>query len=98
MKEQKYITQEEYDAALAEEFKLVASKEVLNEVEVNSYFVDALIDQVTSDLAEKYGYEEKHANNIFYSGGYKIYATMDPDIQETVDSVCRYGQLFSYKL
>lgn len=87
MKEQNYITQEEYDAALAEEFKLVASKEVLNEVEVNSYFVDALIDQVTSDLAEKYGYEEKHANNIFYSGGYKIYATMDPDIQETVDKV-----------
>ncbi len=87
MLEQGYITQEEHDNALKEELNLVASKEELNESEVNNYFVDALIVQVTNDLAKKYGWDSAHASQNFYSGGYKIYATLDPDIQSTVDEV-----------
>lgn len=87
MYDQGYITKEEYEAAKNEELNLVASKEELNETEINSYFVDALINQVVDDLCEKYGYEEKRAKNMFYSGGYKIYATMDPAIQSTMEEV-----------
>ena len=94
---QKLITQEEHDAALAEEFKLVASKEALNENEVNNYFVDALIAQVTKDIAEKYGYDLTHAANNFYSGGYKIYATIDPEIQATVDKVFSDSKKYGLK-
>lgn len=87
MLEEKYITQEEYDAAMKEELNVVASREELNETEVNNYFVDALIVQVTNDLAEKYGWDEVHAAENFYTGGYKIYATLDTEIQTTVDEV-----------
>ncbi len=94
MLQEKYITQEEYDAALKEEFKIIASREELNETAVNNYYVDALIVEVTNDLAEKYGWSQEEAANNFYSGGYKIYATLDPDIQETVDSVFSNSELY----
>lgn len=97
MHEQKYITDEEYEQAKNEELVVTASKEVLNEVEVNSYFVDALITQVTNDLADKYGYEPSHASNNFYSGGYKIYATIDPSIQQTVNSVFEDTKTYTLK-
>ncbi len=87
MLEQGYITKEEHEAALKEELNVVASREQLNESEVNNYFVDALIVQVTDDLADKYGWDEAHAVKNFYSGGYKIYATLDPKVQSTVDEV-----------
>ena len=97
MLQQKKITKEEHDAALAEEFNLVASKEALNENEVNNYFVDALISQVTKDIAEKYGYDLTHAANNFYSGGYKIYATIDPEVQANVDKVFSNSEKYGLK-
>lgn len=96
MYNQGYITKEEYDAAKAEEIKIVANDEALNESEVNSYFVDALIGQVTDDLVEKYGYERNHASNLFYTGGYKIYATVDTSIQAVMESI--YANTDKYQL
>ncbi len=87
MLDQGYITKEEYEAVSKEELNLVASREQLNELEVNNYFIDALIVDVTNDLAEKYGWDSAHAAENFYSGGYKIYATIDPEIQAAVDGV-----------
>lgn len=97
MLEEKYITQEEYDAAIDEELNLVASKDQLNESEVNNYFVDALIVQVTNDLADKYGWDKTNAASNFYSGGYKIYATLDPAVQETVDEVFSNSEKYGLK-
>ena len=87
MKDQDYINDSEYEAALAEELNIVASKDVLNESEINSYFVDALIEDVINDLVEKYGYEKNHASKNFYSGGYKIYATLDTKVQDNLEKV-----------
>ena len=97
MLEQGYITQEEYDNAMQEELKLVASREELNETEVNNYFVDALIVDVTNDLAKKYGWDDAHAASNFYSGGYKIYATIDPKIQSAVDEVFSDSEKYGLK-
>ena len=97
MYSQDYINKTEYENALKEKFKLVASKKVLNETETNSYFVDAIINQVTNDIAEKYGYDKTHASNNFYSGGYKIYTTLDPDIQSTVDKVFNDSKTYGIK-
>ena len=55
------------------------------EEEINNYFVDTLIEQVTADLAEKYNCEEGIASQMLYSGGYKIYATIDTDIQTLLE-------------
>ena len=97
MLEQGYITKEEHEAALKEELNVIASREELNESEVNNYFVDALIVQVTEDLAEKYGWDEAHAAANFYNGGYKIYATVDPEIQSTVDAVFSDAKTYGIK-
>lgn len=87
MKSQGYITEEEYEEAKNTELKVTAVKEVLNQNEVNSYFIDALINQVSSDLAKKYGYDKSHADQMFYNGGYKIYATIDTDMQAAAEKV-----------
>ncbi len=97
MLEQGYITKDEHEAALKEELNVVASREQLNESEVNNYFVDALIVNVTNDLADKYGWDSAHAAENFYSGGYKIYATVDPEIQSTVDEVFSNSEAYGIK-
>lgn len=87
MYDQKYITKEEYEAAIAEEVTITADKSSIKEMEINNYFVDALIDDVVDALVEKYNFDESYAEQNFYNGGYKIYATMDPEIQEIIESV-----------
>lgn len=80
-----YITKDEYDAALAEKVKIVADKSTIKEVEINNYFVDALIDDVIDALVEKYDCDEAYAEQKFYNGGYKIYSTMDVGIQKKLE-------------
>jgi len=94
---QKYITKKQYDEALKEKINIVANDDALNESEINSYFVDALITQVTDDLVEKYGYERTHASNLFYTGGYKVYATVDTNIQEAMESVFENSEKYALK-
>ena len=97
MLDQGYITEEEYNTAINEELKIVADKRVLNQDTVNSYFVDALITEVSEDLAEKYGYDQAHANKLFYTGGYKIYATVDTDIQAAAEEVFSNSKTYAVK-
>ena len=51
---------------------------------VNSFFVDALVDDVLEDLINA-GYTENQAFYLLYSGGLKIYSTQDPAIQKICD-------------
>lgn len=87
MLEQGFIDQAQFDASYNEDLNIVANKENLNEIEVNSYFVDALFEDVVNGLMEKYGYDRTHAEMNFYNGGYKIYATLDPSIQSAAEEV-----------
>lgn len=87
MKSQGFISEEEYNAAIGEELKLVERNGDVKDTEINSWFVDALIDQVKDDLVAKYGYDPKYASNLFYSGGFKIYATLDSKVQSALESV-----------
>lgn len=81
MKEQKLITEAEYNEAINEDVKIVANKDATANNDINSYFIDALITDVSRDLAEKYGYDIARAERLFYNGGYKIYATVDTKMQ-----------------
>lgn len=87
MYDQGYITKEEYDAAVAEELVVVADSSALKETEINSYFTDALIEDVIDTLTKVYGYEPSHASVNFYNGGYKIYSTIDPKVQKSLENV-----------
>lgn len=95
MLDQGYITQAEYDEAIAEEINVVASNKSA-EVQINSYFVDALIDQVVDDLCKEYNYDQKAAGILFYNAGYKIYTTLDPKIQTILETV--YADSATYGL
>ena len=97
MLEQKYITEEEYNAVKDTEASLIADGSAGNDTAINSYFVDALIDQVVEDMCKKYNYDEKAADILFYSAGYKIYATIDPDIQAALESVYKDSATYGLK-
>ncbi len=83
---QGYITQVEYEDALADDVYAriqVVDEETADDT-VNSYFVDALTNQLIDDLIEA-GYNETQAYTLLYSGGLKIYSTQDPAIQSICD-------------
>lgn len=87
MYDQGYITKAEYDEAVATPVEVVADSEILKEKEINSYFVDALYEDVVNELIRVYGFDRSHAEKNFYNGGYKIYATINPDVQSAIDKV-----------
>ena len=86
MRDQGYITQEEYDEAMADDvYSRIQIADSENEdSSVNTYFVDALTDDVLEDLIAA-GYNETQAYTLLYSGGLKIYSTQDPKIQKICD-------------
>ncbi len=88
MLEQGYIDQAEYDSAMADNVysRIQVVNDEVDESLVNSYFVDALTDDVLADLMAA-GYNETQAFTLLYSGGLKIYSTQDPDIQKICDDV-----------
>lgn len=97
MYDQGYITEEEYNDAVAQELTVVSNEEDVQDSEINSYFVDALIDQVIADLVTEYGYDEKYAANLFYTGGFKIYATLDPAVQSAMEAVYTDSATYALK-
>ena len=89
MVEQGYITEEEEAEALKDD--VYARIQVQNETYTaekdspNSYFTDAVIQQVAEDLQKDRGYTQAQANHLLYSGGLRIYTTMEPAIQNIID-------------
>ncbi len=87
MLEQGYISQTEYDEAIAdnvyERIQLVNTES--EDDNVNSYFVDELTDQVIQDLIGKLGYTETQAYKALYQGGLTIESTQDPALQKICD-------------
>lgn len=87
MLEQEYISQAEYDEAVAdnvyERIQLVNVD--VADADINSYFVDALTTEVTQDLIDKLDYTETQAYKALYQGGLIIESTQDPAIQAICD-------------
>lgn len=87
MLELEYITQKEYDDAVAFELKFTEfNPDELESGTINSYFVDHLIQNVIDDLVEK-GYSQVMASKLIYSGGLKIVSTIDPNVQRAIEDV-----------
>ena len=98
MLEEKAITKEEYEAAVA--YKLVFTnsegyvadndeneKKTEKTEEYQDFYVDYVIKTVRDDLMEKYGYTARQAMDKINYGGLKIYAAVDPDVQEVLNEV-----------
>ena len=91
------ITQEQHDAAVAEDvFGHLVCK--ANEEEQgnakHNWFVDAAVQQIKADLVEKKNMSEAQASNMIYSGGLQIYTTMDSYMQETAEAAFKNDNNF----
>lgn len=96
MLEQEFISQAEYDEAMADDVysRIATVNEETENNSVYTYFVDEVTEQVTQDLMEIKGFNETQAYRLVYSGGLSIYTTQDPDIQAICDEV--YGNEENY--
>ncbi len=90
MKELEYISQAEYDAALADDVYAridTVHTEYVENKQVNSFFIDAVIKDLANRLVNELGYTETQAYNAIYSGGLSVYITQDQAIQDICDEV-----------
>ena len=84
MNELGFITNEEYKDAKSEELKFVVKSEE-DKKHVQSYFVDAAIEQVIKDLMDQHNYTKEYATTVLFNGGLKIYLSMDLKMQQDMD-------------
>ena len=87
MKEQGFITKDEYDEAIADNVYDRISETASNTTASKpyTYFIDAVINQIVDDLVTEKSYTETQAYNLLYSGGLTIKVTQDADIQAICD-------------
>ena len=84
-----YITQEEFDTAYAQagandfNFSKLDTDYGVNQ----EWFVYPALDQVKSDLKEKYKYTDEEVNKLLVNGGLKIYTTLNTQMQNAVQEI-----------
>ncbi len=90
MLELEYITQAEYDAALADNvydrIAKIDQARIETSDDVYTYYVDEVINQLESDFMEM-GYTKSEADNLIYSGGLDVYICQDQAIQDICDEI-----------
>ena len=87
MREQGYISDEEYEAALAEALEFVRGENEPSAPNIYSYYTENVIRDVIDDLVAQKGYSEQVAEHLLYNGGYQIYCCLDKSIQDKVESI-----------
>ena len=88
MQSQGYITEAEFEAAKAETITLVessAATENATRSSSNSWFTDALYTELLSQLQEDLNYTADEAKELIFSGGLRIYSTVDPTVQAGIE-------------
>ncbi len=61
---------------------------------VQSYFVDAVIEQVIEDLRQQESLTYDEAKKKVYTSGYRIYTTMDQNVQNAINDAYNNSKLF----
>lgn len=86
MYKQEFLDESEYKQAVAQKLVFNPSK---NETEngSQSYFVDQVYRDVADDFSKKYGVTNAVAQQMLLNGGYKIYTTVDMDVQAVMDEI-----------
>ena len=73
----------EYASAIEEPLELMPRE--LTDGKSASWFVETVIDDVTRELAQKYGLSESGARMMLLGGGYAVYTTADSEMQQIVE-------------
>lgn len=86
-----YIDQAEYEAALAYEFKYGEPPSLEYP---NPYFVDYVVHHELIDILEEIFGSRDDAYEAIYSGGLRVYTTMDTAIQNHAEDVLNRAELY----
>lgn len=81
------ITEEEYNEALNEDIRAKIKPGEKKIKGISSYFNDYIKVQVIEALMEELGYSKEEAEEELYTGGLKIYSTMDVDLQRQLEDI-----------
>lgn len=82
-----FITSDQYEEAI--NYEIVYSNEDISFTgnEINSYFEEFVIEQVTKDLAASGKYTAAEAYNLVQNGGLHIHTSLDPMVQDKLDEL-----------
>ncbi len=89
-----YINEEEYKLIKSTDYTERMTKrneEVSNKAKVFSYYEDALIEEVISDLMHKKSRTRREAYDMLYAGGINIYTAQNTKIQKFCDQLFEVG-------
>ena len=98
MLELEYITQAQYDEALADDvYARINEVKDIKEAEegINSYYTDTILDNLEADFMELYDCTKQEAQMMIFTGGYSVYSVQDHAIQkiceDTINDTKHYG-------
>ena len=81
------INESEYNKALKQDIKTSLKPEKNKNTDITSYFTDYVKTSVIKALVDKLGYTRDKAEEMLFSGGLKIYTTIDVDMQKQLEDV-----------
>lgn len=81
------ITESEYELAINENIKFRLKPGQKKIEGISSHFVDYVKTQVEESLMEKFGYSLEEAQNEIFTGGLKIYSTIDIELQRQLEDI-----------
>jgi penicillin-binding protein 1A len=89
-----WITTREYEDALNQELVFRQSPQKVSSNQINSYFVDYVIEKVINDLVTERGYSRELASMAVYNQGLTIETTLDSSVQAKAEQVFKTQSLF----
>ncbi|MCQ4638510.1 transglycosylase domain-containing protein [Anaerovorax odorimutans] len=84
MLDQGYINQSNLEEVKQDQLKNAMKISSSEGVAFTSYFTDYVVDEIIKDIMEEYGWNEVEARKMIYTGGLKIYTTMNKTAQKIV--------------
>ncbi len=82
------ISQAEYDEYISSETPFISNPQKDGGgADGSSYFIQKLLEDAKYDLQQKYKMSRSEAEDYLRTGGLKIYATMDENVQKSIDAV-----------
>lgn len=91
MKKQGYINEDQYQRAIDEDIVInIGQRE---EKGVSSYFVDEVKNEAV-DILKTLGYSDEEAHNKLYTGGFRIYSSMNLELQRQMEDVINNDNIF----
>lgn len=79
------LTDEEFKEAVDQKMVFKRDEYVEKLDTVQNWFIDTVYDEVLHDLVEQAGYTETGAKEALRTGGFRIYTTVDPEMQEWLE-------------